>query len=246
MNLWFSAQCNLPSYYHLPHNANRGWLPSSSFDTFAIFVEPRTSTRFERFWFAVSKRHLLRVLEDSFQNNEEGDEVIKIPWSSWNSTTRLFTGIMPYSCCLSGTRFAFLVGLQAYEEIKQGRWTGVHEIEKSSEAVEMLFPRDCRIVLLDFNPYELRRQQEKGLRETDKTIHYTVERSTYGYVPGTPDRIETSMPFRLTCLKESLGCDGVQIDFENLVGIKMLPSVSHFPQPPIQFSSGSFTGQDTP
>ena len=226
INLWFSPQCTLPSYYQLPHNANRGWLPSSSFDTFAIFIEHPTAMRFERLWFAVSKRRLLGVLKGYLQLYEAGDNVMKIPWSSWNSATRLITGIFPYSCCFSGTLFAFLVGPRVYEKIKQGLWTGVNENENSIEdADEMLTHFDRRIVLLDFNPYELRRQPDKSLRETDTTIHYTVDQTTCGYVIS--EQIETSMPFRLTCLKESVNYDGVQIDFENLVGIKTSPSVSH-------------------
>lgn len=142
----------------------------------------------------------------------------EIPRNSWGPTTRLFTCVpltnaYPPRISIS-SRGRYVQG------IKKGPWIGCVKAKTPWKPRKRCLTRGSRrIVLLHFNPYELRRQPEKGFRETQTTIHYTTERTTCAYNQSERNSFALSMS-----LLE--GASGAQIDFKTSVVIKGLPSAS--------------------
>ena len=162
----------------------------------------------------VSKSSLLRVLA---LYAEDGDATF-IPWRQWNSTARLFLGLHSLSGEPSGSRWGLLVNEAAFRAIEEGSWNGTRVYTPEEEGPSN--PGNRRhVAILDFNPRVIRRARDGTSTDIDTSVVRTVQHATMVVAPEiflTP--VESSLPFRISCFKEPVDYQDVQIDFESLVG----------------------------
>ena len=166
----------------------------------------------------VSKSSLLRVLT---LYTEVGDTTF-IPWRQWNSSARLFFGIPYLRGVPSGSRWGLLVNNAAFRAIEEGSWSGTQAyVPEEAEPSDLPFPGNRRrhVAILDFNPRVIRRAGNSASIDSDTSIVRTIQHTTTVFAPEifmTP--VESSLPFRISCAKEPVDYEDVQLDFENLVG----------------------------
>jgi len=207
-----------------PHSYRRGWLPGPENDIFIFKSEETTSADLDYaeerqgVHMVVSKSSLLRVLS---LYTEVGDTTY-IPWRQWNSSARLFLGLLSSSSEPSGSRWGVLVNNAAFRAIEEGSWNGTRAyIPEEAEPSDLLFPGNRRrhVAILDFNPRVISRAGNSASIDSDTSITSTIQHTTTVFAPEifmTP--VESSLPFRISCGKGPVDYEDVQLDFENLVG----------------------------
>ena len=207
------------TYMNAPVSDRRGWLSGPANDII-IFksrdtTDPDHPEELQGVRMVVSKSSLLRMLA---LYTEVGDATY-IPWRQWNSTARVFLGLHSLSGEPSGSRWGLLVNEEAFRAMEKGLWNGTRVYRPEEESLSNPRHRRRHVTILDFNPRVIKRASADAAIESDTSIIRTIRHATTVVAPEiflTP--VESSLPFRISCCKEPVDYQDVQIDFENLVG----------------------------
>jgi hypothetical protein len=167
----------------------------------------------------VSKASLLRALA-RYAPTGDTTTTTPIPWTGWSSAARLFLGVRAPASVPAGSRLGLLVSTEAFKAMEEGSWDGLRVSKGEERFSNTLSSGDSRrhIAILDFNPRIVRRASGASV-DSGTSVIRTVQAATTVVAPEmflTP--VESSLPFQVSCCKEPVDYEDVQLDFENLVG----------------------------
>ena len=213
------------SYTNTPVSYRRGWLsgPENDILIFKSMESPAAGSDYagelQGIRMVVSGSSLLRVLS---LYTEVGDTSF-IPWRQWNSTARLFLGLHSLNSEPSCSRWGVLVNEEAFRAMEEGSWDGSRVYRPEKEGPSFPGNHHRYIAIMDFNSRVIRRANANGTPsiDSDTSVVRTVQHATVVVAPEiflTP--VVSSLPFRVSCCRDPVDYQDVELDFENLAGYK--------------------------